>query len=289
MIVQPDFLEHWKTRQLVELTGDESSPLCVIRLWAHCQNSKREYFPDMTPSQLASVCRWGNRKPACHVAMIRCKFVSKMSPKGYAAHEWSDHNRQLIQKWEAGKNGGRPKNIENTNELPLFEKPTDNRSITDRELDRLDRLELIDKRGRDSGKGTVETSIAQASILHASCMQDASSITIEHGLKWLAQWKKNGADYTEAETRSAFLALAASGWMWGRNPVTDYRAALERQIQTDRQRSTPNKSATNNRISEKRIDRSIGTANEGIASQYGDFADRKNATVGGLVKAQNPQ
>jgi hypothetical protein len=25
--------------------------------------------------------------------------------------------------------------------------------------------------------------------------------------------------------------------MWGRNPVTDWRAALERQIQTDRERS----------------------------------------------------
>ena len=53
-------------------------------------------------------------------------------------------------------------------------------------------------------------------------------------LKWLANWRSNGADYTEAETKSAFLALSANGWMWGKNPVTDHRAALERQIQTDR-------------------------------------------------------
>ncbi len=58
--------------------------------------------------------------------------------------------------------------------------------------------------------------------------------TIAAALKWLEDWKKNGADYTEAETRSAFLALEASGWMWGKNPVTGHRAALERQIQTDR-------------------------------------------------------
>lgn len=59
-------------------------------------------------------------------------------------------------------------------------------------------------------------------------------------LRWLADWTKNGADYTEFETRGAFLALQASGWMWGRNPVTDPRAAIERQIQTDRERKQRN-------------------------------------------------
>ena len=58
----------------------------------------------------------------------------------------------------------------------------------------------------------------------------------ESAQRWLADWKKNGADYTEFETRGAFLALQASGWRWGRNAVADPRAALERQIQTDRER-----------------------------------------------------
>lgn len=145
MIVQPDFLEHWKTRQLVELTDDEAAPLAVIRLWAHCQNSKRGCFPDMTPKQLASICRWGDRKPACHIALVNSGFVEKLSPRGYTAHEWSEHNRQLIQKWEAGKNGGRPQRSENPNELPPDGKPTDNRPIIDRELDRTDRIELTAK------------------------------------------------------------------------------------------------------------------------------------------------
>lgn len=56
----------------------------------------------------------------------------------------------------------------------------------------------------------------------------------EHAEKWLVDWRKNGADYTKKETKSAFLALNASGWMWGRNPIADPRSALERQIQTDR-------------------------------------------------------
>ena len=49
------------------------------------------------------------------------------------------------------------------------------------------------------------------------------------------------------------------------------------------------KHATNQRISEKRIDRSIGTANEGISSQYGEFAARKARRVGGVAEAPNPQ
>lgn len=60
---------------------------------------------------------------------------------------------------------------------------------------------------------------------------------MEECQKWLADVRGNGADYSEKEMRTAWLALNAGGWMWGRNPITDWRSALERQIQTDRGRS----------------------------------------------------
>ena len=60
--------------------------------------------------------------------------------------------------------------------------------------------------------------------------------TLEIAKRWLEDWRKNGADYSVSELSTAFLACSANGWMWGRNPVVDFRAALERQIQTDRQR-----------------------------------------------------
>lgn len=133
---------------LIEITGDQSAPLAVIRLWAHCQNQHRSFFPDMTPAQLASVCHWGERKPACHVAMVKAGFVDKLKPKGYAAHEWAEHNRQLLQKWAAGQKGGRPPLSENANELPLFEKPTDNRPLTGTKPDRSDRSDRPDRPDR---------------------------------------------------------------------------------------------------------------------------------------------
>lgn len=53
---------------------------------------------------------------------------------------------------------------------------------------------------------------------------------------WLKKARANGANYSEAETRGAYLALSAGGWMWGRRPIADFRSAIERQIQTDRER-----------------------------------------------------
>lgn len=144
MIVQPDFPEHWKTRLLVELTGDESAPMAAIRLWAHCQHSRRSYFPDMTPAQLASICRWGDRKPACHVVMVKAGFVDKLTPKGFAAHQWNEHNAQLLQKWDAGKKGGRPPNDENHSNDKETEKPTDNRPITGTKPDQIDQTDQTD-------------------------------------------------------------------------------------------------------------------------------------------------
>ncbi len=60
--------------------------------------------------------------------------------------------------------------------------------------------------------------------------------TIEAALKWLADSNKSGSDYIEQEMRGAFLALSAGGWKWGNRDIADWRAALERQIQTDRDR-----------------------------------------------------
>ncbi len=72
-------------------------------------------------------------------------------------------------------------------------------------------------------------------------------------LFWLNQTIKDGSDYTEPEARSAFLAMSANGWMWGKNAVTDWRSAIERQIQSDRSRPSkqqPKKPESNQRHEE---------------------------------------
>lgn len=136
MIVQPDFPDHWKTRLLVEITGDPAAPLAVIRLWAHCQNCKRGEFSNMTPAILASVCHWQNSKVKCHVALIQAGFIKKIPSGGFAVHQWAEHNAKLIANWENGAKGGRPpKGTEGANSLDsdvTQRKPTGNPSETDR-------------------------------------------------------------------------------------------------------------------------------------------------------------
>lgn len=136
MIVEPDFLEHHKTRTLVELSGNEAAPLAVLRLWGHCQASRRWEFPDMTEAQLSVLCRWKAGKMSCHEALIESGFIKRMGrKKGFAAHQWEEKNGQLIQKWKVGKLGGRPKKGE---EKTFKQPPKENRPITDREPDGLE-------------------------------------------------------------------------------------------------------------------------------------------------------
>lgn len=104
---------------------------------------------------------------------------------------------------------------------------------------------------------------------------------MEDCLKWLLDVRNNGADYTEKEMRTAWLSLQAAGWMWGKNPVTDWRSALESRIQTDRQRSEHG-NKTNRSGGAKRTNLTDGTRNEGKGHLY------RNAAVKGMDDLRRP-
>lgn len=59
--------------------------------------------------------------------------------------------------------------------------------------------------------------------------------TLPMALAWSAESNKAGSDYSAEETKAAFLALAANGWMWGKNRVADWRAAIETKINDRRE------------------------------------------------------
>jgi uncharacterized protein YdaU (DUF1376 family) len=96
--------------------------------------------------------------------------------------------------------------------------------------------------------------------------------TISMATSWLIQAQKAGADYTDAEMKHAFNAIAANGFMWGKNPIVDFRAALERQIQTDRNNSKSY--GKNNSKPNPRNAGTVGNATE-IASQTAEFVKRQ--------------
>lgn len=114
MIVDPDFVDHWKTRMLVDLLDfDEAAPIYVIRLWAHCQ-SRRAWEFDLTAETLRSICRFRGDAKKFESAMVESKWIRR-DGTAIIVLEWEVYNQSLIASWSNGKKGGRPRKAPNQN------------------------------------------------------------------------------------------------------------------------------------------------------------------------------
>ncbi len=123
MIVDPDFLDHWKTRLLVgSLGGDESAPLYVLRLWAHCQNRRQSEFDNVSTEALKALCHFPGQANQLESSLVASGFVRR-DGKTLIICGWSDYNSSLLAAWKNGQKGGRPPT--HTQEKPTG-LPTDN-------------------------------------------------------------------------------------------------------------------------------------------------------------------
>lgn len=108
MIVEPDFLTHWKTQMLVDDLNDKAAPLYVIALWAHCQNRKTDSFENLTHKALKAICRFDGDGETLQESLRRCGFLDMDGDK-ITVHGWAEINAKLFANWENGFKGGRPK------------------------------------------------------------------------------------------------------------------------------------------------------------------------------------
>ncbi|MBY8605245.1 hypothetical protein K7N18_10385 [Burkholderia arboris] len=130
MIVDPDFVDHWKTRMLVDLLGgDELAPVYLIRLWAHCQHRRAWVFDGVPPAALKAICRFGGSADQLDSAMRECRFIVRDDGGVLEVRSWDEYNAQLIANWKNGKKGGRPK--KSTEPHPKAEgQPAANHQVT---------------------------------------------------------------------------------------------------------------------------------------------------------------
>lgn len=120
MLIDTDFLDHWRTRALVDLLGgDELAPLYLIRLWGHCQTRKSDTF-EIPTAGLKALCRFAGDANRLESAMIETGWIER-DGRNLCACKWLEKNIGLKAKWENGKKGGRPT------------KPTDNLRETEAE------------------------------------------------------------------------------------------------------------------------------------------------------------
>lgn len=123
MIVDPDFLDHWKTRMLVDLLEDPQAPLYVIRIWGHCQMRRQWVFDNLSTSALKALCRYEGHANKLESAMVASGYLRRDDAGVLQVCEWEIYNASLVANWSNGKKGGRP-------QKSLEEKPMGNPSVT---------------------------------------------------------------------------------------------------------------------------------------------------------------
>ena len=141
MIIEPDFLDHWKTRLLMRLLETDSAPNYVIRLWSHCQTRKTNTFPEWSAVILSSVCRWPGDADLFWSAMLQT--FCRVEDGHLIVHQWDEVNAGLIASWSNGSLGGRPKKPTGNprvNPEPNQVNPQLTHGVTDR-VDREDKTE----------------------------------------------------------------------------------------------------------------------------------------------------
>ena len=201
MIIEPDFLDHWKTRLLMRLLDTEAAPNYVIRLWSHCQTRKTNKFPEWSPAILASVCRWPGDADQFWSAMMQT--FCRHEDGHLIAHEWDEVNASLIAAWSNGGTGGRPKKPMGNPRVNPESNPVNPRlthGVTDRE-DREDKTEKIQADKPPTArfqKPTLEELTAEAI--------------------------KIGLPITEVD--KFWNYYESNGWKVGKNPMKSWPAAL---------------------------------------------------------------
>ena len=133
MVVTPDFLDHWKTRMLVDLLdGDELAPFYVIRIWAHCESRRAWEFDRLPAAGLKSMCRFNGEALALETALIEAGFIEREGDR-LSVPKWAEKNAALIAAWVNGKKGGRPRKKPTGNPPVTAGQPPDSPSPADGE------------------------------------------------------------------------------------------------------------------------------------------------------------
>lgn len=234
MIVDPDFLEHWRTRMLVDaLGGDEFAPFYLLRLWGHCQTRKATRF-EIPAAGLKGLC-----KASCDAATLETVLIES----GYIARDgefvevlkWAEQNASLIAAWENGSKGGRPPKPDQNPRVP-DRKPKGNPAQTQPEP--IANPDETDRRGGDKNSPSLRSGEARATRLpkpfdlpddwRAFCQQDRPDLNADrvaakfadywHGkpgksgtkADWLATWR----NWVREERAAKTLAIGSPEPAW---------------------------------------------------------------------------
>lgn len=104
MIIEADFLNHWKTKALGNAVGELAAMRALLSLWAHCQRRRAWEF-QLTAAKLAGICDFHGDKEAIENLwhwMRELEWLDSTGEMGwFRVHQWGEVNASLVGKWAA--------------------------------------------------------------------------------------------------------------------------------------------------------------------------------------------
>lgn len=157
MIVETDFLDHWKTQTLIRVLNDPLAPCYLLRLWAHCQQRKEYRFDSakLSPMILRGITRAQPGEQALWTAFVEAGFLDLHEDGTIEVHGFHDANSQLCANWENGKKGGRPGKNAAPSGKPIHN-PTETHPEPIEEREEREETEKVEK--QDGGEEREEAS-----------------------------------------------------------------------------------------------------------------------------------
>lgn len=121
MIIDPDFVDHWKWHSIAaDLDAEHSDVVTMIlRIWSHCQQRKSDRFPRLSNKALATLCRFTGDPDALFSSMETHGLLRRAPDGELVVEKWADHNAKLLADWTNGRKGGRPKGSKNRAQKPM--------------------------------------------------------------------------------------------------------------------------------------------------------------------------
>jgi hypothetical protein len=258
MIIHPDFLRHWKTRKLIAMTGDSGSPLVLLRLWSHCQTSRKWEFPELKRDDLAAVCEWESLKlsqTSCEKALVACRWIERLQGGGYRVRSWAEHNKSLISNWNRNPSGlpkvdsegdptGTPRGprrepdqnriVQNSPDLDKSSPVQADKPVApvapleifkslraDLEVRGTDVVRGLGVGGTDGGTDGADAARGLASSIAQKLTAKCGAPTIHQVRNFLSSCFAGAVDYAEP----FFAAMVKQGWAdKSRRPISDWKA-----------------------------------------------------------------
>ena len=102
MIVEADFVNHWKTRALANSIGSAEALRAILLLWSHCQ-TRRAWEFRLSPLMLAGICDFAGAADVLWQAMTELEFLEPGEEEGWwQVHDWGTVNAGLVGQWAGG-------------------------------------------------------------------------------------------------------------------------------------------------------------------------------------------